>query len=154
MLPQTQRETGPVAHIPSEPVELPSPTYANPFDDENEHHPQPVEPFQPTTERQMQGLFISSAPPPPQSSALQPPSPGRARLVDIPPPVRRKEVSGSTGSTGAGSPSSYHPGFSTTQSYVKRQESAVGGLTMHGAVIEEGEDDDGRGAGRGTVRDV
>lgn len=104
----------PVAHIPTEPIELPSPTYANPFSDDNEHHHPP----EPRTLPPMSGPPPATAPPPP---------PPRPQLVDIP-PVRRKKVTGSPES-----PESHHPGFNSTPSYMHRQESAVGNLTMHGA---------------------
>jgi hypothetical protein len=38
-----------------------------------------------------------------------------------------------------GSPDSYHPGYQSTPSYMKRQESSANNLTMHGAAIQEEE---------------
>ncbi|OCK85054.1 hypothetical protein K432DRAFT_422088 [Lepidopterella palustris CBS 459.81] len=70
-----------------------------------------------------------SGPPPPPRDAVR-------RLSDREQAFQQAREAGGFGTGGAtsSSPTSYHPGYTSTPSYLQRQESAGRNVTMHGAV--------------------
>ena len=127
----------PTGHQPTGPVELPTPSYDNPFLDQHQHAEEydidrddlyadsptasnPVAGYGPTSyalmphqQQQAQGPSFRPAPPQAQASWRQ--------------PVR-------------GADTSYAPGYTSTPSYIRRQESSGEHATMHGASALAGPD--------------
>jgi GAT domain len=146
--PRPTRAAAPAAHkplphvIPSEPIELPTPNYDNPFSDKHENVPEDDEdhddlyntsPTAPSRAPPVPTGYGTSASPAESYSPVPRQSPTR------PAPQAqdswRRPVRGPEGS--------YAPGFSSTPSYIRRQESSGDNLTMHGGgIAEEPEDSD------------